>query len=1479
MDIIQKLYDDNNKDFNNIKRPVYIGITKRCCADCSHTIEQLNKKFPGLIIEEVQGKQRSIKLFEIRGAHKRPYTWAIPPFVIELGLDILTPQMKEQLKRTTTIEEEAPETSESEPEIDLKLNFSTNRGNSGFTHQKREQNIPQLEVKSPSSNSKEKVPGKVYYTIPGDGDCLFNSILVAYVDAHHGSYPTLNDRTSITNQSKLRGWVADYYEHNFEAVQPLLKQVLIDVIKIGDFGGLGALGGKLKSIRDNYQSINPGNVDISKYEGGEISDELIREYIQEIKNGSAWGGGQELDVLSQLLGVKIKLSGQQIPFNASGREDAPEIEIRYTGGNHYNVFLSNPSNSTVSELLQNVGGISDVSKSIISEDHANMLGRLGGKQFQLILQIIFNKREVENIDNEQTITEVEIKYAIDFLEQSKFFHSQEAEIDIAQSSKKTISSSRNIDSKDKTPEINNEIKEAWETLSRFNQKVEILKEFILSGDDEQLLECFKTNKGEFLGIKVGNSNLFGMFVEESPDDGILQYKSDAKSVLQKLCGLSSEQHESNTGRSDSSTLRTRSLNMLNEKGKIEGTTFGFSPDDDSMLSLVESSNQPLPVKYSDLNQKQEKEQFHQLALQQLREPAQGINAQYKDGSNSFRGGSWAVAENSEVKDLAEKLDITINIISMTDRFSSEDTIEMKLAGGLNFTGAINSINPNGKNGAVYIVLSDGQYNPMLNNTPESQGKSKHNIEKKLTKLIVSNSLEGLEWHPNVRDLRYRQLEENEHNNNCFYFALAECLVDQDIKNQGKTYTADSLKGILADHYKNFDDPHTQEWLKSIPVGSTYVDDDGQLKLGYMTITESVEINKKDKDSISSITQQPSQQQERQRQQKEWRERQQQYRENSKQRQQQVEEHLKQWWQQQAQEQLIQQKIQWTVQRATQLWLEWQQNQNQLNLPVQQQSQQGITRISVEGLQQRQQELEQRMQQIRHEALSGLHQQSHAQLEHAIQTIQQTIPLGIQLWQQSQQQLQEQKQQMQLDILRKIEFKWRQQKSGQAQHLKRSEKSAAITQENLVSYNLGKKIKEASGSNQEIVEKYQQESRGIAVKEMHGAITPLATIEPKGNIKLMPEIDHGTQHSKNAEQLIPMIKAGELDSSTVICLERKQEGSNLGMPDVIMLAGILKHNETAPEPEVNLPSWLKRSAIYKDAELYNAAKENGITVVGVEGKGLKYTEEFIKTEQQKANAELEKLQKEKEEISRSKAIPEQQNRLDGLDKQLQEQKDKFKRISELANQIPGIIGKDIGKESVLYNVAREGHMAQILEQIANTGKNVIFPVGDTHKENLKTALTQKGIIVEAGELPKAVTKPVLNEEIAYGVTTQVIATELDPKTKNFLEATSTETKQKPKKATAVGEEAIDASVKAKSKGVEEKKEVSETSSSKSSNQGKSLFSSNQNQTKLTGMSAGSDINLKPPLSSHALDRSKQKKQTHVQQLQARKSKVGPSLLLP
>ncbi|MDF3048320.1 MAG: hypothetical protein K0R73_1438 [Candidatus Midichloriaceae bacterium] len=108
---------------------------------------------------------------------------------------------------------------------------------------------------------------------------------------------------------------------------------------------------------------------------------------------------------------------------------------------------------------------------------------------------------------------------------------------------------------------------------------------------------------------------------------------------------------------------------------------------------------------------------------------------------------------------------------------------------------------------------------------------------------------------------------------------------------------------------------------------------------------------------------------------------------------------------------------------------------------------------------------------------------------------------------------------------------------------------------------------------------------------------------KGSLTILPENNHLTDHHKNILALLEGVKSGKILPGTVIALERKQYGANLGMKDVIELAGIISHNEKHPTDRIAIPKEIENSLIYQDAKLYKVAQEHDIMVIGIEGKNF------------------------------------------------------------------------------------------------------------------------------------------------------------------------------------------------------------------------------------------------------------------------------------
>lgn len=205
------------------------------------------------------------------------------------------------------------------------------------------------------------------------------------------------------------------------------------------------------------------------------------------------------------------------------------------------------------------------------------------------------------------------------------------------------------------------------------------------------------------------------------------------------------------------------------------------------------------------------------------------------------------------------------------------------------------------------------------------------------------------------------------------------------------------------------------------------------------------------------------------------------------------------------------------------------------------------------------------------------------------------------------------------------------------NLKRNEKEI-LNQKTNTKFNFQESIRNSNPAKQEILEDIAQTAKQQTEKDMQTATQPIQTIKFFGDrklstatkstsIRLIAENDHQQEHSTNIDKLISLIEDEKIPQNSVIALERKQEGHNLGMQDVIILANILKHNELNEGSPIIIPEELQESAIYKDAQLYNAATAKGILVIGVEGKDLAYPKEstlYNETREEHMSEQLSQL---------------------------------------------------------------------------------------------------------------------------------------------------------------------------------------------------------------------------------------------------------------
>ena len=167
------------------------------------------------------------------------------------------------------------------------------------------------------------------------------------------------------------------------------------------------------------------------------------------------------------------------------------------------------------------------------------------------------------------------------------------------------------------------------------------------------------------------------------------------------------------------------------------------------------------------------------------------------------------------------------------------------------------------------------------------------------------------------------------------------------------------------------------------------------------------------------------------------------------------------------------------------------------------------------------------------------------------------------------------------------------------HLRRSGKLVGETG------NIGEAVAAVNSDSLELLDKMHKEAVITADIDLKAVdVKESAALDKVGKVEFLAEGHHIQDHAKNTKSLIDRIESGEIDKNTVIAIERKSYGANLGMPDVIMLASIIEHNEKNPKQQLQIPEAItKDSLIYNDAVLYNAAKQHGVKVVGLEGKNL------------------------------------------------------------------------------------------------------------------------------------------------------------------------------------------------------------------------------------------------------------------------------------
>jgi energy-coupling factor transporter ATP-binding protein EcfA2 len=175
-----------------------------------------------------------------------------------------------------------------------------------------------------------------------------------------------------------------------------------------------------------------------------------------------------------------------------------------------------------------------------------------------------------------------------------------------------------------------------------------------------------------------------------------------------------------------------------------------------------------------------------------------------------------------------------------------------------------------------------------------------------------------------------------------------------------------------------------------------------------------------------------------------------------------------------------------------------------------------------------------------------------------------------------------------------------------QHLKRIEKSNLIKSiDSKTQYNLHQHLIETNLERKDLdrLDKVATEQGDKDFTQTTERSSVQLVTRNRIVVTMLPENDHLIDHNRNALALLEAIESGKIQANTVIALERKQYGTNLGIQDVIKLASIISHNENSPADKIAIPKEVENSLIYQDARLYNLARIKGIQVIGAEGKSL------------------------------------------------------------------------------------------------------------------------------------------------------------------------------------------------------------------------------------------------------------------------------------
>ncbi|MBH2006526.1 MAG: hypothetical protein I8H75_04200 [Myxococcaceae bacterium] len=158
-------------------------------------------------------------------------------------------------------------------------------------------------------------------SIPGDGDCLFNSILEGM--------RRLSREINIENAAALRRILANEMHNNISMYRHSIELQIVQNIRDNDLAGYPpALTSEMHDL-ETEQEIT------------QFGQDTVPRYIHALGEGELWGGGIELGIIARLYNLRIFVyqRGGTIHMINEEAVGAELIELDYTG-DHYNLIAN-----------------------------------------------------------------------------------------------------------------------------------------------------------------------------------------------------------------------------------------------------------------------------------------------------------------------------------------------------------------------------------------------------------------------------------------------------------------------------------------------------------------------------------------------------------------------------------------------------------------------------------------------------------------------------------------------------------------------------------------------------------------------------------------------------------------------------------------------------------------------------------------------------------------------------------------------------------------------------------------------------------------------------------------------------------------------------------------------------------------------------------------------------------------------------------